>query len=269
MVSDNVSSLHSSDIVKEKQGELKRMNEMIELMLNHRSIRKFEDKPLSKEQIEQIVRAAQAASTSSFVQAYSIIGISDPEKKRELAALAGNQTYVEHNGYFYVFCTDLNRHKIAADMAGKDLGESLDFMEKFMVAVIDAALAAQNAAIAAESMGLGICYIGGIRNEIGKVSDLLKLPDRVIPLFGMAVGYPAHESALKPRLPLEAVFHENEYEDKEEQLKEYDETISAYYNERTKGKRKDRWSEQITAMLTGKQREHMKDFVNAKGYAKK
>ncbi len=245
------------------------MNETIELLLNHRSIRKFEDKPLSKEQIKQIVQAAQAASTSSFVQAYSIIGISDREKKRELAALAGNQSYVEDNGYFYVFCTDLHRHQLAADMAGKDLGGTLDFMEKFMVAVIDASLAAQNAAIAAESMGLGICYIGGIRNEIEKVSDLLNLPDRVIPLFGMAVGYPAQDTALKPRLPFEAVFHENEYENKEEQLKEYDETISAYYHMRTGGRRKDRWSEQVTSMLTGKQREHMKEFVNAKGYAKK
>lgn len=245
------------------------MNETIELLLNHRSIRKFEDKALSKEQIEQIVRAAQSASTSSFVQAYSIIGISDPEKKRELAAFAGNQSYVEQNGYFYVFCADLNRHERAADMAGVDLGGSLDFMEKFMVAVIDAALAAQNAAIAAESMGLGICYIGGIRNEIQKVSDLLKLPDRVIPLFGMAVGYPDQDTAIKPRLPFEAVFHENEYEDKKEQLKEYDETISAYYNMRTGGKRKDRWSEQVAAMLTGKQREHMKEFVNRKGYANK
>ena len=97
----------------------------------------------------------------------------------------------------------------------------------------------------------------------------MKLPDRVIPLFGMAVGYPAQDTALKPRLPLEAVFHENEYENKEEQLKAYDEAISAYYSMRTGGKRKDRWSEQVTAMLTGKQREHMKDFVNAKGYAKK
>ena len=78
-----------------------------------------------------------------------------------------------------------------------------------------------------------------------------------------------HESALKPRLPLEAVFHENEYGNKEEQLKEYDETISAYYNMRTGGKRNDRWSEQVSGMLTGKQREHMKDFVNSKGYAKK
>ncbi len=98
---------------------------------------------------------------------------------------------------------------------------------------------------------------------------MLKLPDRVIPLFGMAVGYPDQDTAIKPRLPFEAVFHENEYEDKKEQLKEYDETISAYYNMRTGGKRKDRWSEQVAAMLTGKQREHMKEFVNRKGYANK
>lgn len=245
------------------------MNETINLLNNHRSIRKFKEKSLSREQVETIISAAQSASTSSFVQAYSIIGVSDQSKKRQLAELAGGQSYVEHNGYFLMFCADYHRHKIAADMEDMNMDRNLESMETFMIALIDTALAAQNAAIAAESMDLGICYIGGIRNNIEKVSELLKLPDRVIPLFGMAIGYPDHESDLKPRLPLKAVFHENEYEDKQAELEEYNEIISAYYNERTNGLRKDRWTEQVVGMLTSKQREFMMDFVKSKHFALK
>ena len=246
------------------------MNETIDLLKNHRSIRRFKDKSLSREQVETIVSAAQSASTSSFVQAYSIIGISDQKKKKQLADLAGGQSYVEHNGYFMVFCADYHRHKLAADLEDVNIDSKLESMETFMVSLIDTALAAQNAAVAAESMNLGICYIGGIRNNIAQVSKLLNLPDRVIPLFGMAIGYPADESAaLKPRLPLNAVFHENEYEDKQAELQEYNEIISAYYNARTNGARQDRWTEQVIRMLTSKQREFMMDFVKSKHFALK
>ena len=138
-------------------------------------------------------------------------------------------------------------------MEGKDVIPSIESTEKFMVALIDAALAAQNAAIAAESMGLGICYIGGIRNNLEEVKELLKTPDRVIPLFGMTIGYPEKINDQKPRLPFEHIYHEEEYEQDKgtylRQLQEYDEVISSYYEERTGGKRKDRWSEQMAKML--------------------
>lgn len=241
------------------------MNEVITTILNHRSIRDFEDKPLTDEQIKAIVSSAQAASTSSFIQAFSIIGIKDPAKKKKLAELVGNQPYVENNGHLFVFCADLHRQKLIGDYEQKEVTSSIESTEKFMVALIDAALAAQNAAIAAESMGLGICYIGGIRNNLDEVKKLLKTPERVIPLFGMTVGYPAKINDRKPRLPLEHVYHEEEYEQNEEvylqQLKEYDELISSYYDERTGGRRKDRWTEQMAKMLEKQTRMYMKEFV--------
>ncbi|MDF1510236.1 oxygen-insensitive NADPH nitroreductase [Robertmurraya sp. DFI.2.37] len=241
------------------------MNKVIETILNHRSIRKFEDKPLSKEQIEAIVASAQAASTSSFIQAYSIIGVTDKEKKKKLAELAGQQSYVEKNGHFFVFCADLYRHTLIGELEGKDVEPSLESTEKFMVALIDAALAAQNAAVAAESMGLGICYIGGIRNHLEEVVKLLKTPQRVIPLFGLAVGYPENLSAQKPRLPFKHLYHEDTYEvDTQtliDELKEYNEIIKKYYLERTDGKRSDTWTEQMGTMLEKQSRMYMKDFV--------
>ncbi|MBS2970937.1 oxygen-insensitive NADPH nitroreductase [Metabacillus sp. KIGAM252] len=248
------------------------MNTTIETILNHRSIRKFQDRPLTDEQISLLVKAAQAASTSSNIQAYSIIGVKNPETKQKLAELAGNQSYVAHNGHFFVFCADLYRHQKVGEMEKQDVTDSIESTEKFMVAIIDAALAAQNTAIAAESMGLGICYIGGLRNNLPEVSNVLKTPDRVIPLFGMTIGYPDQNPDVKPRLPFNHLYFEEQYdtgEQYEEQLKEYNETVSAYYNERTDGRRSDTWTGQMAQMLSHPQRMYMKDFVQKKGFDKK
>jgi FMN reductase (NADPH) len=249
------------------------MNQVIETLLQHRSIRRFTDKPLDRKQVEAIVKSAQAASTSSFIQAYSIIGVTDQKKKEKLAELAGNQAYVSANGHFFVFCADLHRHKVIAGMEDTDLDESIESTEKFMVALIDAALAAQNAAIAAESMGLGICYIGGIRNDLEAVKEVLKTPEHVVPLFGMAVGYPDQETDVKPRLPLEHVYMENEYQQDrglfENQLRDYNTTTSEYYRERTGGKREDTWTDQMAKMLGRKSRLYMKEFVEKQGLNKK
>ncbi|WP_210364773.1 oxygen-insensitive NADPH nitroreductase [Bacillus sp. REN3] len=241
------------------------MNQVIETILNHRSVRRFQDKRLSKEEIDMIVQSAQAASTSSFIQAYSIIGITDREKKQKLAEIAGNQTYAAENGHFFVFCADLNRHRVIGKIEETDLNDSIESTEKFMVALIDTALAAQNAAIAAESMGLGICYIGGIRNDLDGVKALLKTPEYVVPLFGLAVGYPDEQNDKKPRLPLDHIYMENEYEQDEDkykvQLSEYNRIISEYYRERTGGKREDTWTGQMAKMLGRKSRMYMRRFV--------
>ncbi|WP_456277369.1 oxygen-insensitive NADPH nitroreductase [Bacillus sp. AK128] len=249
------------------------MNTVIETILNHRSIRSFEDRALTDEQIKTIVECAQAASTSSFVQAYSIIGVKDPAKKKELAALAGNQSYVEDNGHFFVFCADLHRHEVAGEMENLPVEESLESTEKFMVAVIDAALAAQNASVAAESMGLGICYIGGLRNQLEEVSKVLNTPNRVIPLFGLSVGYPTSDSGKKTRLPFEHIYHEDQYQQDpsvyKTQLEQYNETISTYYKERTNGKRADTWTSQMAHSLKVPKRMYMKKFIEDKGLNKK
>ncbi|WNF23906.1 oxygen-insensitive NADPH nitroreductase [Mesobacillus jeotgali] len=249
------------------------MNQVVETILNHRSVRNFKNQALDREQIEVIVKSAQAASTSSFIQAYSIIGVTDQNKKDKLAEIAGNQAYVAANGHFFVFCADLHRHKVIAELEGTDLDDSIESTEKFMVALIDAALAAQNAAVAAESMGLGICYIGGIRNDLEAVKEVLKTPDHVIPLFGMAVGYPDQETDLKPRLPLEHVYMENEYQQDralfEKQLDDYNAVTSQYYRERTGGKREDTWTGQMAKMLGRKSRMYMKGFVEKQNLNKK
>ncbi|MFV8829946.1 oxygen-insensitive NADPH nitroreductase [Alkalihalobacterium sp. APHAB7] len=249
------------------------MNKTIETLLNHKSVRKFQERPLTKEQIETIVKSAQAASTSSFIQAYSIIGVKDQQKKEKLAELAGNQEYVAKNGHFFVFCADLHRHELISEMEGKDLSDALESTEKFMVSLIDTALAAQNASIAAESMGLGIVYIGGIRNNLIEVCQLLNVPKKVIPLFGLSVGYPGQSPDVKPRLPLEHIYHEDSYNENnsvlKDQLKDYNELISSYYDQRTNGKRKDTWTEQMAQMLSNPKRQYMKEFIEGKGFSRR
>ncbi|MNS67239.1 FMN reductase (NADPH) [compost metagenome] len=244
------------------------MNDTISLLKRHRSIRKFKDKPLGKSMVEQIISAGQAASSSSNVQAFSVVAITDTERKGILSELAGNQAYIRECPVFLVWCADLHRLKYSAERhrPGQDSYE--DVTESFIIATVDTALAAQNAAVAAESLGLGIVYIGGIRNRIAEVAELLELPDLVYPVFGMCLGYPDQEPGLRPRLPVSAVLHWDEYDtDKtEEQVDIYDRTMTEYLRERTGGQKDTPWSELMAEKLTQPSRLHMREFLQKRGF---
>jgi len=137
-----------------------------------------------------------------------------------------------------------------------------------MTATIDCALFAQNVAIAAESEGLGIVYIGGLRNQIANVSELLSLPDKVYPVFGLCIGYPDQNPEVKPRLPLPMVLKQDTYTDAQDTalLADYDNEIREYYRNRTGGNKEMSWSEQISGMLVKEARPHMLSFLQSKGY---
>jgi len=247
------------------------MNETLSLLMNHRSIRKFKDAPVTEEQLQAIVSAAQMASTSSNVQAYTVIAATDPELKKRLAELAGNQAYVEQCPVFLVWCADLYRLKqvTAEPLQGRESHEGST--ENFIVATVDAALAAQNAAIAAESLGLGIVYIGGVRNRIAELSELLGLPELVYPVFGMCVGVPDQQPGQRPRLPLPSVLHHNGYSKEQSvgSVQEYDLKMAAYLKERTGGKTDTPWSQVMADRLGEPTRLHMKPFLDGKGFMKK
>jgi nitroreductase len=245
------------------------MNDVIRLINSHRSIRKFTDQGIDDVLLKEIIEAAQWASSSSFVQAYSIIGIKSHENKKLLAQLCGDQSYIETCPVFLVFCADLNRLKMACTLHKTEMvGE---YTESFIMATVDTALAAQNTMIAAESLGLGGVYIGGIRNNPEEVSKLLNLPEFVYPVFGICLGYPAQDPGSKPRLPLEAIYKEEAYdtEDDFSGIEAYDEKISAYYVERTRGKRNDSWTQQMAQKMQAETRPHMKDFLKSKGFEMK
>lgn len=245
------------------------VNSTIETILEHRSIRHFKEEKLTKEQIHILVNAAQHGSTSSFYQAYNIIGITDPHLKQELRKISG-QSYVEHNGHFFLFCANLNRFTTLADQETiEKMKENLSNTEHFIVGIVDATIAAQNLAIAAESMGLGICYIGSIRNNIEKVDELLNLPPYVIPIFGMAVGYPESTPEKKPRLPMDVIYHENAYnENQEDSIREYNKVLAEYYEQRSSNQRKDTWTAQIERKLANPIRTDVGPYVRKKGVNK-
>lgn len=244
------------------------MNDMIQLLQNHRSIRKFKDKALDQETIKTLVHSAQSASTSSYVQAYSIIGITDQHVKQQLREISG-QSYVEYNGHLFVFVVDYHRHHRLGNHLNSNVDDYFGTTESLLVGTVDAALASQNMAVAAESMGLGICYIGSLRNNMQRVIDLLNLPDYTYPLFGMVVGVPDDEGSQKERLPLNVVYHENTYQPfNYDDYKAYDARTSAYYKARTEGKRNDKWSEQVIQMLGGKARLDVDGVVKQQGFLK-
>jgi FMN reductase (NADPH) len=237
------------------------VNETIELLQRHQSIRKFKQIPITPEQIEAIIRSAQMASTSSSVQAYSVIGVDDPSLKKELAVLTGNQVYVEKCPLFLVWCADMYRLREACALQKSEMVH--ETAENFIVATVDCALAAQNAAIAAESMGLGIVYIGGIRNKPDEVTKLLHIPELVYPVFGMCIGVPDQRPGIRPRLGSQAIYHMNRY-DKEkmrEEIEKYDAITNDYYLKRTNGKRDTVWSKEMANKYRQPFRAHMRSFL--------
>lgn len=133
------------------------MTPTIELICGHRSIRHFTDEPISEAQREAIINSARATSSSSFLQCSSIIRITDKALREELVTLTGGQKHVAQAAEFWVFCADFNRHlQICPDA-------QLGLAEQLLLGVVDTAMMAQNALIAAESLGLGGVYIGGLR----------------------------------------------------------------------------------------------------------
>ncbi|MDR5892013.1 oxygen-insensitive NADPH nitroreductase [Halomonas mongoliensis] len=243
------------------------MNPTIELLKSHRSIRKFTDQPVSRELLEELIRAGQGAATSSHVQAYTVIHVTRPENREKIAELAGGQGYVASCGAFLMFCADMKRPTEAAERTGARVVRGMT--EQLLVATVDTALMAQNVAVAAESAGLGICYIGGVRNNPQAISDLLGLPDHVYPVFGMCLGYPAHEPDVKPRLLVEAVLKEDTYSDDRELVAAFDDTMHAYYQSRKGGNKQSTWSQNLTPLFDTKLRPHMREFLVKRGFEMK
>lgn len=237
-----------------------------ELLRSHSSVRIYDGQPISKEVIEDLIATAQMAATSHFVQAYSVIWVTDAEKKEKLGLLSSNPRQYETSGGAFLFCVDFKRLQLAGKLEGVDI--VADSAENVLVGVADVALFAQNFVIAAESMGYGICYIGGVRNKPDEISELFNLPEYVFPLFGLTIGVPVKRNEVKPRLPVAAVLHENEYNIKKYDtlLSDYNETLENYYTSRTSNRKIDNWTKQMADFLVEQRRPHIKEFLAKQGF---
>ena len=200
---------------------------MLPFLHSHRSIRAYKPDPLPREIVEAVVVAGQRASTSSNLQTYCVVAVTDAAKRAELARLCGNQDHIRQAPVFFAWCMDLSKLDRACALRG--LPHAHDDVESFLMSAVDVALVMQNAALAAESLGLGMCYIGGLRNNPRDVIRLLDLPRLVFPLCGMTLGWPAADPQIRPRLPLDAVLHWESHDrsDEDALLLEYDRAMAA------------------------------------------
>jgi len=240
------------------------MNTMITQIKAHKSIRAYTDQPITAEQLDDILAAAQQAPSSSFLQAVSIIRITDKALRAQIMQLSAQQAYIVSAAEFLLFCADFNRHKQIVPDA------KTGFVEQLLIGATDAAMMGQNALVAAESLGLGGVYIGAVRNHPAEIGELLGLPELVIPLFGLCLGYPAQDPQVKPRLPRALVVHENSYQPLNKALlAQYDEQMRAYYASRTSNNKDQSWSSQITAILGKEARPYMLNYLQQQGYCKK
>jgi len=242
------------------------VNDTVRLLKSHRSIREYSDQQVDQKIVETLVETGQCASTSSFIQSCTVIQVRDKVTRKKLCECAAGQKYVVEAPVFLVFCADMNRHSLACEIHEAPMLSG--YTEQFLTASIDCALFAQNVLIGAESLGLGGCFIGAIRNRINDVDKLLRLPDLVYPLFGLCLGYPAQDPEVKPRLPLQVVLKQERYEDSSDIafINHYDISVSQYYKKRTAGIKDNSWSEQISEMLVKEARPHMLSYLQSKSY---
>ncbi len=187
-------------------------NPVLETVIGHRSVRGFLAEPVSDATLGMIMAAASSAATSSNLQTWSVVAVRDQARRDRLRVHCANQAHISEAPLFLVWLADLARLRTIAARRGADV-QGLDHMEMLFIGIVDAALAAQNAVVALESLGLGSVYIGGIRNHPEKVAAELGLPPEVFPVFGLCVGRPdpGRPTAIKPRLPPQVVLHREQY----------------------------------------------------------
>jgi len=187
------------------------MDKISDHLLNRRTIRKYSSEPVEDKLLDGLLKKSFRASTTGNMQVYSIIITRDPDKKRELAPLHFNQKMVTEAPVILTFCADFNRFNKWCRIRNAEPG--YDNFLSFFSAAIDALLVAQTFCIAAEAEGLGICYLGTTTYMAHTIIEVLKLPEGVIPVTTVTLGWPGEEPEQVDRLPMEAVIHKETYHD--------------------------------------------------------
>jgi nitroreductase len=181
----------------------------------HRSIRKYQPDPVPEALLDQILEGAIRSSSSGNMQSYSIIVTRDPEIRQRLLEPHLNQSMVVEAPVLLTFCADF--HRMRRWLALNAAPDNFDNYFSFMVGGIDAILASQTAALIAESLGLGICYMGSTLANAGQIGEILALPENVVPVVGFSLGFPAEDPPLRDRLPSSGLVHYESYHDYSDQ----------------------------------------------------
>ncbi|WP_157669406.1 NADPH-dependent oxidoreductase [Chitinibacter sp. GC72] len=219
------------------------MNDTLQLMHQHRSIRSFQDQAISTETLDAILDAAYKGPTSINGQQVSLVVTQDASRRAQIADIAGGQPWIAQAPVFITVIIDFYKTAQALAKAGKEqlIHESV---EGFAVGAVDAGIALGNLMTAARSAGLGVVPIGGIRRNPQAMIDLLQLPAKTFPIAGLALGHIQHDSPLKPRLPRASFVHHEQYQsaDLRQQIDAYDETLAQFWQSIGRGDGKI-WSE--------------------------
>jgi nitroreductase len=239
--------------------------------LTHRSIRSFSPEPVPEETVRALIGAAQSAATSSNLQLWSVISVQDAYQRQAVAEAAGDQQHVRLAPWFFVFLADTYRLRKAAKSVDQDAA-GLDYAEFTLMATIDAALACEHMVCAAEKLGLGICYIGAVRNNPPRIQQLLNLPEGTAALFGLCLGFPREgvDASVKPRLQQEAVWFREQY-NQDVEVSEYNERMTPFYiSQGMKGEVN--WSMRSARRVDGSHltgREVLKEYLEKQGLYKR
>ena len=249
--------------------------ETLKSILSRRSIRKFLNKPISKELLTLLLAAAQSAPSKSNLQQYSILVIQDQNIKNEIPSLIGNTKWALTAPIFFLYLADIRRNIKITNDRGYD--HKNNNVYTFMNGVIDAALSMQSTICASESLGLGVCPISMIRNIIEEVKVICKLPKGVFPIAGLALGWPDQKSNVSIRLSQDIVIHFDKYDEKDliQKINKYDERVFKkdpipenkqrhvnLYGVAKKGT----WSENISRQLSVPERSNFKKWLNENGF---
>lgn len=180
-----------------------------DLLMNHRSVRKYQNRPIDREVMDRILECGMRASNTGNMQIYSVVVTQDPTRREELAKLHFGQGST--CAAYLTICVDVNRYHHWCRLRGCD--EPYDNFLWLMAGTVDASLCAQNICVAAESEGLGFCYLGTVMYNTQAIADMLELPKGVVPVITLSMGYPDEEPILSERLPLAGTVHYEKYHD--------------------------------------------------------
>ncbi len=180
-------------------------------IFQHRSIRKYKEDKISDELLNKIIEAGTRASTTGNMQLYSVVVTRDTVMKEKLAPFHFNQGMATQAPVVLTICADVNRFNLWCKNRNADAG--YNNLLWLMNSTIDAMLFAQNISVEAEDNGLGICYLGTALYNAKEIIDAMELPKGVVPITTITMGYPDEDPGLTDRLPLNAVVHNEKYED--------------------------------------------------------
>lgn len=219
------------------------MKSIEDTLLKRTSVRRYEREDIAPEKLDFIYRAIENTPTSYNGQQFSVIAIDDQKIKEELYVIT-NQKQIKTCNVFLAFCMDFNKIKTLAKAKDLEFPPFQNTMDGVIVGIVDAALAMQNAVVAAQSMELGSCCVGYLRTaDPAAISQILKLPEGVFAVCGLTLGVPREQPDLKPKQNRSLVIHKNHYrtDDMTPELFDYDETISLYNRHRNGSTSENDW----------------------------